>query len=141
MAASTWQRSFRLLDRHPELARERAEALLGELIESARSAGDRETADERDYYRTVLRRCRRLGRDRLFRELTTDEDDDSLITLANEAAAAYRRYGSHGNIEDIEAAIRGCEAVIGQAVAIPTRVAALSNLGLALTARADNSAT
>src|SRR5438876_5484415 len=78
-----------------------------------------------------------LGRDRVFRELTSAEDDDSLVELANQAAAAYRRYGGHGNIGDIEAAIRDGEAVIGQAVAIPTRVAALSNLGLALIARAD----
>ena len=70
MAAPTWDRSFRLLARHPELAGERAEALLGELIESARSSGDRERADQRDYYRTVLRRCRALGRDRVFQELT-----------------------------------------------------------------------
>jgi Tetratricopeptide repeat len=138
MAASSWERSFRLLDRHPELAQERAEALLGELIESARSSGDRETADQWDYYRTVLRRCRVLGRDRVFRELTSAEDDDRLITLASRAAAAYRRYGRHGNLEDIEAAIRDGEAVIARAIAIPTRVAALSNLGLALTARADH---
>jgi len=136
MAAPTWDRSFRLLERHPELAGERAEALLGELIESARSRGDRESADQWDYYRTVLRRCRALGRDRVFQELTSDEDDDSLIALAGEAAGAYRRYETHGNIGDIEAAIRGFQAVIDRAVAIPTRVTALSNLGLALIARA-----
>jgi len=44
MAAPTWDRSFRLLARHPELAGERAEALLGELIESARSLGQAGTA-------------------------------------------------------------------------------------------------
>src|SRR2546430_530133 len=109
MAASTWERSFRLLERHPELAQERAEALLGDLIESARSCGDREAADQWDYYRTVLRRCRPLGRDRGFREPTSAEDDDSLVGLATQAAAAYRRYGGHGNIGDIEAAIRDGE--------------------------------
>jgi hypothetical protein len=37
-----------------------------------------------------------LGRDRVFDELTSDENDGSLIALANDAAAAYRRYRSPG---------------------------------------------
>jgi hypothetical protein len=96
MAARTWERSLRVLERHPEIAGEEAEALLSQLIASARRSGDHEIADMWDYYRTVLHRCRMLGRDRVFDELTSDETDGSLIALANDAAAAYRRYRSPG---------------------------------------------
>jgi tetratricopeptide (TPR) repeat protein len=136
LAARNWARAFKVLGRHPELVEEQADALLGALIEQERVAGSTSYADQLAYLRTVLRRCRVLGPQRVFRELTVEEDE-SVISVMRNATAAYRRYHSDGDLGGVEAAIRGFEATAELAQAIPTRVTALSNLGMALLTRAD----
>ncbi len=135
--APSWERSRRLLAHHPELAGQEAEDLLSDVVTVARRSGDHDTADHYDYYRAVLRRCREIGPDQVFLELTADEDDDELVALANEAAAALQRYERDGHAGDLVTSIEVGEAVVDRAIAVPTRTAALANLGLALLARAD----
>ncbi|WP_416981880.1 hypothetical protein [Streptomyces sp. T028] len=136
-AAPSWEDGHRLLSRHPALLGERADVLIGELVEAADRAGLPETAERYAYYRGVLRRYREVGPERALRELTADEDDDALIGLAEQARTAHARYRDEGGADALDAAVSGYEEVLARAVAVPTRAATLTNLGLALLDRAE----
>lgn len=135
--ARSWDEAWRLLARHPELMGDEAQTVLVELAGAARRSGLPETADDYDYYRAVLRRCREVGPDRAYAELTTDEEDEDLLALADEALAAIGRYRTAGRPEDLAAAVAGFEQTLRQPVAAPARAVTLGNLGLALLARAS----
>jgi hypothetical protein len=137
-SAGTWRRSWRLLTRHPELMGDEAASVLTRLAGDERRCGDHDAAEAYDYYAAVLRRCRELGPDRVNADLTAVEDDDDLLSLVNAAGAALARYRRHGDPDDLAAAVRDGEEAAARATAVPTKVAALSNLGLALLARADH---
>jgi hypothetical protein len=55
--AETWDASRRVVEEHPELLGDEADALLGQLIESAREQGDDDTLRVLEQHRALLRRC------------------------------------------------------------------------------------
>ncbi|MCS7055384.1 MAG: hypothetical protein NZM18_04320 [Thermoflexales bacterium] len=68
LQAETWAESQRILEQHPELLEERAEALLERLIRAARIHGHENAAKLLDEHRAILRRCREIGILRAFAE-------------------------------------------------------------------------
>jgi len=63
--ARTWAASLRILEHHPELLSEEADALLERLAEAQENAQARRVVDE---HRALLRRCREVGVDAAFGE-------------------------------------------------------------------------
>ncbi len=66
--ARTWEESRRLLDQHPELLSEEADALLGRLQDAARARSDEHALRILEQHRVLLRRCREVGAARAFAE-------------------------------------------------------------------------
>ncbi|MFF7394215.1 hypothetical protein ACFZAE_37985 [Streptomyces scabiei] len=135
-AEPSWEEGHRLLVRRPALLEERADVVIGELVAAAERVGLSEVAERYAYYRGILGRYREVGPERALRELTSDEDD-AVIDLAEQATAAYERYHEGCGPDTLDTAVRGNEEVLARAVAVPTRVAALTNLGLMLLDRAE----
>ncbi|MDW8066035.1 MAG: hypothetical protein RMK32_10460, partial [Anaerolineae bacterium] len=66
--ARTRDESRRILEAHPELLTDEADALLGQLIQAARSQGDENARRVLEEHRALLRRCREVGIARAFAE-------------------------------------------------------------------------
>ncbi len=66
--ARTWEESRRLLDQHPELLSDEADALLGRLQDAARARSDEHALRILEQHRVLLRRCREVGAARAFAE-------------------------------------------------------------------------
>ncbi|WP_448591613.1 CHAT domain-containing protein, partial [Thermoflexus hugenholtzii] len=65
LQARTWSESRRVVEEHPELLSDEADALLGQLIAAQEDASARRDLEER---RALLRRCREVGIESAFRE-------------------------------------------------------------------------
>ena len=66
--AETWGESRRILEAHPELLSDEADALLGELITAAQAQGDEDARRVFEEHRALLRRCREVGIEQAFAE-------------------------------------------------------------------------
>jgi len=66
--AETWEESRRILEAHPELLTDEADAVLGRLIDTAQAQGDETALRIFERHRTLLRRCREVGIPRAFAE-------------------------------------------------------------------------
>jgi len=135
-AAPGWEEGHRFLVRRPALLEERADVVIGELVGAAERVGLSEVAEHYAFYRGILNRYREVGPERALRELTADEDD-AVIDLAEQATASYERYHEGCGPDMLDAAVRGYEEVLARAAAVPTRAAAMTNLGLMLLDRAE----
>jgi CHAT domain-containing protein len=137
--APTWQASRRILERHPELASDAADELLGELGAAAHAEGDAEAEGVYEEYRALLRRCRAIGVAQAFAELSDDggqQGFDELFALIEAGSAALRRYWVAEDPEDLEAAVTAFETAAARvAPASGGRSTVLNNLGLALSNR------
>ena len=71
--AETWADSHRMLEAHLELLEQETDDILGQLVDSARTAGDKETAHHIQEHRELLRRCRQVGIKAAFAEKTRPE--------------------------------------------------------------------
>jgi tetratricopeptide (TPR) repeat protein len=69
IGARTWDESRRILEAHPELLTDEADALLGQRIAAAQAQGDEEARRILEEHRVLLRRCREVGIERAFAEL------------------------------------------------------------------------
>jgi len=69
IGARTWDESRRILEAHPELLTDEADALLGQWIAAAQAQGDEEARRILEEHRVLLRRCREVGIERAFAEL------------------------------------------------------------------------
>ncbi len=67
LQARTWSESRRVVEEHPELLSDEADALLGQLIAAQEDANARRYLEE---HRALLRRCREVGIESAFREKT-----------------------------------------------------------------------
>jgi len=70
ITADTWAGSRRVVEEHPELLTDEADALLGQLIEGARAQGDENATRLFEEHRALLRRCREAGVEAAFTEKT-----------------------------------------------------------------------
>jgi len=66
--ADTWAETRRIVEAHPELLTDAADALLGRLVDAAREEGDEEAVRLLEEHRALLRRCREVGVERAFAE-------------------------------------------------------------------------
>jgi CHAT domain/Tetratricopeptide repeat len=137
--APTWQASRHVLERHPELAGDEADELLGELGAAARADGDLEAAGVYEEYRELLRHCRAVGVARTFAELSHDGDDhgfEELRALVEGGSAALRRFWAGEDPDDLAAAVAAFDTAAARLVpASGGRSTVLNNLGLALSTR------
>ena len=67
--AETWEESRRILESHPELFTDEADAVLRQLIDTARAHGDEAALRIFERHRALLRRCREVGVEEAFAEL------------------------------------------------------------------------
>jgi len=67
--ARTWAESRRILEAHPELLGDEADALLGQLVQGAQAQGDEDARRVLEQHRALLRRCREVGIEQAFAEL------------------------------------------------------------------------
>ncbi len=70
--ADHWERSRRVLARHPELLTDGAAAVLEKLIEAATGQGDDEAARYLTLHRDLLALCRQVGVEEAFRRLGSE---------------------------------------------------------------------
>lgn len=68
--ADTWPESQRMVETHPELLSEVADAALADLIDRAGAAGDADAVRVFEEHRALLQRCREAGVARAFAEKT-----------------------------------------------------------------------
>jgi hypothetical protein len=68
IGARTWEESRRILEAHPELLTDEADALLGQWIAAAQARGDEEARRILEEHRVLLRRCREVGIEEAFAE-------------------------------------------------------------------------
>ena len=68
--AKTWSESQRLVEQHPELLSDQADALLGQLVEAAQAQSDENARRTFEQHRALLRRCREVGVEKAFAALT-----------------------------------------------------------------------
>ena len=68
--AETWEESRRILESHPELLTDEADALLGQLIDTAQAQGDEAALRIFERHRALLRRCREVGIEQAFAEFS-----------------------------------------------------------------------
>ena len=66
--ARTWDDSRRIVEAHPELLTDEADALLGQLVQAAQAQGDENARRLFGEHRALLRRCREAGIPRAFAE-------------------------------------------------------------------------
>jgi succinate dehydrogenase flavin-adding protein (antitoxin of CptAB toxin-antitoxin module) len=68
--AETWEESRRILESHPELLTDEADAVLGRFIDTAQARGDEAALRIFERHRALLRRCREVGIEQAFAELS-----------------------------------------------------------------------
>ncbi|MFQ5856187.1 MAG: CpXC domain-containing protein, partial [Anaerolineae bacterium] len=68
--AETWAESRRIVEQHPELLSDEADALLGQVIDTAREQADEDEVHIFEEHRALLRRCRKVGVEQAFAEKT-----------------------------------------------------------------------
>ena len=71
LRASTWSASCDYLTAHLDLMSDAADAALGNMIAAAREQGVKDVARIAEEHRALLRRCRQVGLDAAFAELTS----------------------------------------------------------------------
>jgi hypothetical protein len=74
--AKTWDEKRRIVEQHPELLTDEADALLGQLITAAQEQGNENTRQLVEQHRTLLHRCREMGTAQAFREKNGAAADD-----------------------------------------------------------------
>ncbi|MEJ5241402.1 MAG: CpXC domain-containing protein, partial [Anaerolineales bacterium] len=67
--AKTWDESRRILEQHPELLTDEADALLEQLIQAAKAQQDENARQLFEQHRNLLRRCREVGIEAAFQEI------------------------------------------------------------------------
>jgi hypothetical protein len=94
--ARTWDESRRILEAHPELLSDEADALLGRLIEAARAQGDEDARRALEERRALLRRCREVGVEQAFAEKVpgSSEEFSRLFQLQQRAENAPQLWPS-----------------------------------------------
>jgi tetratricopeptide (TPR) repeat protein len=84
----TWDESRRFVESHPELLGDASAALLREFSASAEHSGDSAAARQFEFHRLLLRRCRQVGVDAAFTELTSGPSPTAIkLQLAISALA------------------------------------------------------
>jgi hypothetical protein len=73
MFAETWADSRHVLEAHLELLEQETDVILGQLVESAQTSGDEETASHIQEHRKLLLRCRQVGIEAAFAEKARPE--------------------------------------------------------------------
>jgi len=68
--AETWEKSRRILETHPELLTDEADAMLRQLIDTAQAQEDQAARRFFEGLRAFLRRCREVGIEQAFAELS-----------------------------------------------------------------------
>ena len=119
ITADTWAGSRRVVEEHPELLTDEADALMGQLIEGVLAQGNTDAARVFEEHRALLHRCREVGLEAAFAEKTgargaqraevrtgiavpPEFHDD--LRRAQEAGARYRRTGDRQALDDAAAA-------------------------------------
>ncbi|SNB67692.1 hypothetical protein SAMN02746019_00013820, partial [Thermoflexus hugenholtzii JAD2] len=108
LQARTWSESRRVVEEHPELLSDEADALLGQLIAAQEDANARRYLEER---RALLRRCREVGVERAFREKTEP---------AAPSEEEMRQHPLYRLAESVMRGERSLEAALRQATAPDT---------------------
>ena len=88
--------ALRFLEAHPELLTDEADALLGRLIDTAQARGDEAALRIFERHRALLRRCREVGIEQAFAELSgppIPPEFQADIRRAQEGVARYRQTG------------------------------------------------
>jgi hypothetical protein len=91
--AETWEESRRILEAHPELLTDEADAVLGQLVQA------QEDQDARRFFegiRALLRRCREVGIEQAFAEFSgppIPPEFQADIRRAQEGEDRYRQTG------------------------------------------------
>jgi hypothetical protein len=88
IGARIWGESRRILEAHPELLTDEADALLGQWIAAAQAQGDEKARRILEEHRVLLRRCREVGIEQAFAELPEFQAD---LRRAREGVARYRQ--------------------------------------------------
>jgi len=104
ITARTWGESQRHLEAHPELLDDEALALLEALQQNARAQGDEEPRRILEEHRLLLQRCREIGIQPAFAEITGNQNSDKGIPTvfqadlqeAEQALQAYQRGDRRG---------------------------------------------
>jgi hypothetical protein len=94
--AETWEESRRILEAHPELLTDEADAVLRQLIDTAQAQGDEAAIRIFERHRALLRRCREVGIEQAFAELSgppIPPEFQADLRRAQEGEARYRQTG------------------------------------------------
>jgi|GEM_PF-2476971 len=102
--AETLEESRRILEAHPELLTDEADAMLGRLIDTAQAQGDEAALRIFERHRALLRRCREVGIPRAFAELSggppIPPEFQADIRRAQEGEDRYRQTGDLAALVD-----------------------------------------
>jgi hypothetical protein len=86
--AGTWDESRRIVEAHPELLTDEADALLGKLLDSAQQRNDESALRLSEEHHTLLRRCCEVGVQEAFAEKTRRPDIPEKLRPFMEALAS-----------------------------------------------------
>lgn len=129
-----WDRTRKLLERHPELTSRAAEDRLAALAEREQ---DDETAEMYRFHQALIRRAREAGAEAAVAALRAEEE--LVPDLVADGTAAYRRFGATRSQAELAAAVALFERAASLAGSWhPDRATVLNNLGLALSERSSS---
>jgi tetratricopeptide (TPR) repeat protein len=110
--AETWDESRRILEAHPELLTDEADALLGQLVQAAQAQGDEDARHILEEHRALLRRCREVGIERAFAELGGPPIPPEFQADLRRAQEGVARYGQTGDPAALNQAIAAWERIL-----------------------------
>ena len=110
--ADTWDESRRILEAHPELLTDEADALLGQLLQAAQAQGDEDARHILEEHRALLRRCREVGIERAFAELGGPPIPPEFQADLRRAQEGVARYGQTGDPAALNQAIAAWERIL-----------------------------
>jgi len=96
--AETWEESRRILESHPELLTDEADAVLRQLIDTARAHGDEAALRIFERHRALLRRCREVGIEQAFAELSGPSIPPEFQADFHRAQEGEDRYRQTGDL-------------------------------------------
>ncbi len=120
VAADTWDESRRIVEEHPELLSDEADALLGRMLEAEEVRRTSEVRRTLEKHRALLRRCREVGVARAFAER---------VGSSVPSAEAIRRHPLYLLAEKVLRGEMSLEEALRQATA-PETLAALDDAAL-----------
>ncbi len=115
LQAATWEEARRLVEAHPELLGEEADALLVAMIARARAEGDGEAVRYLEEQRSLLLLCREVGVARAFQSLeeeTLKAVPETCRTRMAQAQEALERYEATGEEVPLDAAVAAWEGLL-----------------------------